>query len=145
MQAVETLCEKSYKILILFIGIPLFLLGLIFRVSPVMILGNFWILVGVVCKIKSIYDKRKLERLKKEGIPYDGTVVKIYPMQKGKYKLHVPAKVECLYKTEKGDNLVESGYHLLLYNDRGEDLQAKLYIDPNDAKKYAIELFRKAH
>ena len=62
-----------------------------------------------------------------------------------KIGIYVTARVECLYKTEKGDNLVESGYHLLLYNDRGEDLQAKLYIDPNDAKKYAIEHFRKAH
>ncbi len=83
--------------------------------------------------------------MKRDGVSYKASVVKIFPAQMVKIGSYVTARVECLYKTEKGDNLVESGYHLLLYNDRGEALQAKIYIDRNDSNKYAIELFRKAH
>lgn len=53
------------------------------------------------------------------------------------------ARIECLYKTEEGDSLVTSGYHLLLPSDRREDLYAKIYVDHNNLENRMVELFRK--
>lgn len=142
MNIVETPWERTYKFILFIFGIPFFLIGVIFRSSPLIINGIIWAVLGMGLLIKNIYNKRKLETLKRDGFSYEASVVKIFPAHMVKIGSYLTARVECLYKTEKGDSVVISGYHLLSPLDRIEDLQAKIYIDRNDSNKYAVELFR---
>lgn len=147
MKIVETPWERLYKFVLFMFGIPLLLIGAIilaiYRNWAIILIGSIWIIFAVELKIKNVYNKHRLESLKKEGICYDGTVVKIIPKPWVRIGSYVTAQVECLYKTEKGDGLVRSGYHLLLPFDRREDLYAKIYLDSNNLEKHSIELFRK--
>lgn len=105
--------------------------------------ADMWIVFGVGLKIKDTYNRRKLETLKREGLSYEGSVVSIIAAPWIRIGSYVTARVECVYKTEKGDCLVKSGYHLLLPFDRREDLYAKIYFDHKDSKHYIVEIFRK--
>lgn len=93
-------------------------------------------------KIKSNYNQRNLENLKSEGLCYDDSVVSIIPTHWVRIGSYVTARVECVCKTEKGDSLIKSGYHLLSPLDRIENLYAKIYFDYNNSEKYVVELFR---
>lgn len=143
MKTVQTPWEGLYKFVLFIFGIPLFLIGLISRSWAFILNGCIWIIFGVGLKIKSIYNRHKLETLKREGLCYDGSVVKIIPAPWVRIGSYVTARVECLYKTEKGDSFVRSGYHLLLPFDRIEDLYAKIYFDHNNLERYTVELFRR--
>lgn len=61
--------------------IPIFLIGVILVMYngnwAITLLGSIWIIFGVGLKIKSIYNNHKLENLKRDGLCYEGTVVKI--------------------------------------------------------------------
>lgn len=146
MRVVETPWKKLYKAPLFLFGIPFTLIGVIFFVIDgnlaFIINGVLWIIVGVGLKTKSTFNRRKLETLKREGLCYEGSVVSIIPAPWVKVGSYVTARVECVYKTEKGDYLVKSGYHLLLPFDRKEDLYAKIYFDRNNLEKYIVELFR---
>jgi len=143
MKIVGTPWEGLYKFFLFSFGIPFFLIGIVSKTWAFTINGLIWIIFGVGFKIKSIYNKHKLQTLKREGLCYDGSVVKIIPAPWARIGSFIAARVECLYKTEKGDYLVRSGYHLLLPFDRREDLHAKIYFDGNKREKYAVELFRR--
>ena len=147
VKIIETPWKRLYKLFLFLFGIPLFLIGVIFLViggSWAFILnGALWIIFGVGLKIKSIYNRRKLETLKREGLCYEGSVVRIIPSPWIRIGSYVTVRVECTVKTEKGDCLVKSGYHLLLPFDRREDLYAKIYVAHNNSEKYIVELFRR--
>ncbi|WP_425447940.1 hypothetical protein [Dethiothermospora halolimnae] len=147
MKIVERPWKRLYKFFLFLFGIPFFLIGVIFLIidgSWAFILnGALWIIFGVGLKIKSIYNRRKLEILKREGICYDGSVVSIIPTHWVRIGSYVTARIECVYKTEKGDCLIKSGYHLLSPFDIRENLHAKIYLDYNNFDKYIVELFRR--
>lgn len=146
MKIVEMPWKGLYKFFLFLFGIPFFLIGIIFLIidgSWAFILnGAVWIVFGVGLKIKSTFNRRKLETLKREGLCYEGSVVSIIPAHWVRIGSYITARVECVYKTEKGDCLVKSGYHLLLPFDRREHLHAKIYFDHNNFEKYIVELFR---
>jgi len=149
MKIVETPWEKIYKLFLYLLGIPLLLIGVIFFVivgNWIFILnGVIWLIFGICFKIKSTYYRRKLETLKREGVCYEGSVVSIIPASWIRVGNYVAARVECVYKTEKGDNLVKSGYHLLSPFDRRKNLFAKIYFDHSNSEKHIVELFREAY
>lgn len=143
MNIVETPWERTYKFILFVFGIPFFLVGIIIKILPLTINGIIWIVVGLGLLTKNIYNKRRLETLKREGLSCDGSIVRIHPAHMVKIGSYVTAKVECLCKTEKGDKSVRSGYYLLSPLDRREDLHVKIYFDRNNSENYAVELFRK--
>lgn len=63
--------------------------------------------------------------MKRDGFSYEASVVKIFPTHMDKIGSYVTARVECLYKTEKGDSVVISGYHLLSPLDRKRGFTGK--------------------
>lgn len=65
---VETPWERVYKFILLIFGIPFFLIGLIIQSLPFTINGLIWIFFAAGLKIKSIYNKHKLENLKRKGL-----------------------------------------------------------------------------
>ncbi|MCT4544100.1 MAG: hypothetical protein N4A63_11205 [Vallitalea sp.] len=146
MKIVETPWKRLYKFFLFLFGIPFFLIGIIFLIidgSWAFILnGGLWIILSMGLKIKNTYNRRKLETLKKKGLCSEGSVVRIIPSPWVKIGSYVTACVECIYKTEKEDCLIKSGYHLLLPFDKTEDLYAKIYFDQNNLEKYHVELFR---
>lgn len=143
MKNVETPWKGLYKFVLYIFGLPFLVLGIIFKSWALLINGLVWIIIGVGLIIKFFYDRRKLETLKKEGICYNGSVVKIIPKPWIRIGSYVVARVECLYKAEREDRLVKSGYHLLLPFDRKEDLYAKVYLDKNNSEKYIVKIFRR--
>lgn len=147
VKIVETPWKGLYKASLFLFGIPFFLIGLILLIIggnwAFVLNGAVWIILGVGLKIKSTYNRRKLETLKREGLCYEGSVVSIIPAPWVKIGSYVTSRVECVYKTEKCDCLVKSGYHLLLPFDRREDLYAKIYFDHNNLENYIVELFRR--
>ncbi|ONI41105.1 hypothetical protein AN640_08210 [Candidatus Epulonipiscium fishelsonii] len=56
---------------------------------------------------------------------------------------YVTALVECSYKTDKGDYIVRSGYHLLSPFDTKENLCLKIYVTRTNFDKSIVELFRR--
>ena len=146
MKIVETPWERLYKFILFIFGIPILIIGIIVLAIKgnwaITINGIIWTIVGLGLKIKSIYNTQKLKTIKREGLSYEGTVVKIIPAPWVRIGSFVTARVECLYKTENGDNLVRSGYHLLLPFERIEDLYAKIYFNHN-LEDHIVELFRR--
>ncbi len=98
--------------------------------------------MGSGLRIKGDSDQRNLERLKREGICYDGSVISIIPTHWVRIGSYITAQVECSFKTEKGDCLVKSGYHLLSPLDRIDDLYAKIYFNHNNSNNYVVELLK---
>jgi hypothetical protein len=147
MRTVVTPWYGLSKFMLLGFGIPFFLVGVvIFFVQDgngaFLLNGIFWMILGSGLRIKGSSNKRNLEILKREGLCYDGSVVSIIPAHWVRIGSYVTARVECIYKTEKGECLIMSGYHLLSPLDRIDDLSAKIYFDNNNSDKYVIELFR---
>ena len=93
-------------------------------------------------KIKSTYDKRRLESLKREGRSYEGRVVRVLPVNWIRAGSYVTVRVECLVNTAAGDKTVRSGYFLLSPFDQVERLNAKVYFSLNDSEDFAVELMR---
>ncbi|NLA84483.1 MAG: hypothetical protein GX854_08200 [Clostridiales bacterium] len=143
MKIVETPWDELGKFVIFIVGIPFFIIGILSRSRPYIINGALWIIFAGGLKIKSIYNRHKLKTLKREGLCFDGSVINIIPAPWLRIGSYVTARVECLYKTERGDSSVKSGYHLLLPFDRKEDLHTKIYFDHNNLERYFVELFRK--
>lgn len=134
MRTVATPWYGLSKLMLLGFGIPFSLVGVVmFFVQDgnwaFLINGIFWMIMGIGLKIKGASNQRKLEILKREGLCYDGSVVSIIPAHWVRIGSYVTAQVECVYKTEKGDCIVKSGYHLLSPFDRIDNLYAKIYFD----------------
>lgn len=147
MRTVATPWYGLSKFMLLGFVIPFSLVGVvIFFVQDgnwaFLINGIFWMIMGIGLKIKGASNQRKLEILKREGLCYNGSVVSIIPAHWVRIGSYVTARVECVYKTEKGESIIMSGYHLLSPLYRIENLYAKIYFDDNNSEKYVVELFR---
>ncbi len=147
MKTVATPWNRLAKFLLLLFAIPFSLIGVVMYIVldgnwALLINGVLWLLVGLGFLVKGYSEQRKLERLKKEGLHYDGSVVKVIPAHWVRTGSYITARVECAYRTEKIDSLVKSGYHLLSPFEKIENLHAKIYLDRNDPVNYAVELFR---
>lgn len=68
MNIVETPWERTYKFILFVFGIPFFLVGIIIKILPLTINGIIWIVVGLGLLTKNIYNKRRLETLKRRPI-----------------------------------------------------------------------------
>lgn len=147
MRTVATPWYGLSKFFLLGFGIPFSLVGVVlFCIQDgnlaFLVNGILWIVMGVGLKIKGDSNQRYLEVLKREGLCYDGSVVRIFPAHWVRIGSYVTVRVECVYKTEKGKYIVKSGYHLLSPLDRIENLYAKIYFDYNNSEKHIVELFR---
>lgn len=147
MRPVATPWSRLAKFILLGFGVPFSLVGVVLYIVldgnwALLLNGVMWLIIGGGLQVKGASDQRKLEKLKREGLGYDGFVVNIIPAHWIRTGSYVTARVECVYKTEKGDRFVKSGHYLLSPFDRIEDLHAKIYFDANDPAKYSVELFR---
>jgi len=148
---VKTVATPWYglsKFILLGFGIPFTLIGtVLFFVLDgnlaFLLNGILWLVIGGLLKIKGASNQRKLEILMREGHCYNGSVVNIIPVHWVRIGSYVTARVKCVYKTEKGNRFIKSGYHILSPFDRIEDLYAKIYFDYNNSAKYAVEIFRR--
>ncbi len=147
MRQVATPWSRLAKLLLLGFGVPFFLVGVVLHIAldgnwALLLNGVLWLVIGGGLQVKGASNQRKLEKAKKEGLCYDGSVVNIIPAHWIRVGSYVTARVECIYKTGNDDRLVKSGYYLLSPFDRIENFRAKIYFDPNDQAKHDVELFR---
>lgn len=70
-------------------------------------------------------------------------MVHIVPIPWVRIGSYLTARFECVYKSEKGDSLIKSGYYLLSPLDRIENFYAKIYFDCNNLDKYVVELLKR--
>lgn len=146
MNRIETPWKGLAKFSFFLFGIPFSIAGLIVIVAngniAFLVNGLIWLFFGTGLKIKDSINNSKLERLRKEGILLEGSVVKIIPYPWIKIGSYVTSRVECSYTTESGDRYLKSGYHLLLPFDKKENLSVKIYFDSDDSTVYTVELYR---
>lgn len=146
MKSIDSPSRRLYKSMIFIFGIPFFTIGVYFFATDgnwaFLFNGALWIIIGSVMKIKSLYNKYKLDELKNNGISYDGQVVEIVPYPSIKIGSYITARLKCTYESGNGALTVTSGFCLLLPLDRIENLRAKIYFDADKPKKYIVELFR---
>ncbi|NMB20984.1 MAG: hypothetical protein GX979_08950 [Firmicutes bacterium] len=148
MKAVATPWSGLAKFLLLGFGIPFSLVGLLLFFAfdgnwALLLNGLLWLVIGGAFLIKEVSHRRRLHRLKQEGLFYEGTVVNIIPSHWIRIGSYITARVEFVYKTEKGDCTKRSGYVLLSPFDRMEDLQVNIYVDRYHSEKYMVELLRR--
>ncbi|MCL2854811.1 MAG: hypothetical protein FWE21_04245 [Defluviitaleaceae bacterium] len=103
-----------------------------------------------VTAILAIYNKgkRRLNRLKDEGVRYDAEIVGFYNgAWYGSYShgdFASGAKAECAYINQMGERqLVRSRLYVMRMGDGAEGLHAMVYVDRDDPDKYEVEVFRK--
>ena len=148
MKAVATPWSGLAKFLLLGFGIPFSTLGLLLFFAldgnwALLFNGLLWLAIGSALLIMGASQSRRLQRLKREGLSYTGTVVNIIPSHWIRIGSYVTARVEFVYKTEHDQGSKLSGYYLLSPFDRMEDLQVKIYVDRYHSETYMVELLRR--
>jgi len=146
MNKVEKPWDKLFKFLFFVFGVPFSLIGIILlningNISMI-INGAIWIIFGLSCKIISILNKRKIERLKENGTCCTMIGIKVIPAHWIKIGNYITAKIEMTYKINGDKKISKSDFFLLSPFDKVENLYAKIYIDNYNLDKYVIELFR---
>ena len=113
--------------------------------------GSVWLVLFLVFFMLARKNKSKLRRLKNEGaehngavMTYDGVVHEINPLHGVNISMnHVPIRADCSYINEEGKTcLVRSPVVLMSRLDRREDIVAKIYVNRQEPRDYAVELFR---
>lgn len=112
--------------------------------------GVVWTIVGVGFYMHVRNNRRKLERLKREGVCYEAEIVRIAQnnnmIRIGSY---ISACAECRYINLKGKKcLVRSDSFLIGHligpvlsdGPRGEKLTAKVYVNKDDPQDYYVEV-----
>ena len=147
MQAVATPWSILAKFLLLGFGVPFSFVGILLFFAldgnwALLLNGLLWLIIGGALLIKGVSQRRRLQRLKQEGLAYEGTVVNMIPSQWIQVGSYITARVEFVFKSGQDDASQISGYYLLSPFDRREDLQVKIYVDRHSSKQYMVELTR---
>lgn len=145
MKKVETPWNILFKCCIIF-GISFFLIGIFFLLInkswAFIFNGILWIILGIMAKAKLSYHEHKLQKLKRVGICYDGTVINILPSPLIRIGSYITSCVQCSYITKESKYLVKSNYFVLLPFDTKESLCAKIYFNSSDLQDFIVELYR---
>lgn len=145
MKKIDTPCMVIWKPMVFLFGIPFSLIGIIFynldKGLGFLINGLLWIFIGLLLRGVLIYNKYKINTIKRNWNRYDATVVQILPNYFYKIGSYITARVICT-AINSGKIEYKSSYFLLTAYDSIENLSAKLYVKNDDSKKYTIELFR---
>ena len=147
MKTIEAPWSIVGKFVGLVFGIPFSLIGLLWYVqdgnAAFLSNGVLWAGLGAICVIKGKLHKYQLKRLEKEGVCYDCSVVKIIPANMIRIGSYLTVRAECIYESDRTIHSVISGLYLLSPLDRIENLNAKIYVDKDNSKKWVLVLFRK--
>ena len=107
--------------------------------------GLMWLALSLVSFLSAQYKQNRLNKLKESGICYQGTVDCLFISDLIRVGGYLTAGVECVYTDNKGNHcrVKSKTYYLLSRQNEFDDYIAKVYVDFDYKKKYAIELFIK--
>jgi len=141
----------------LLIGLFLFLLGIFlfviigvvagsyesaFIVLPVVSLqGIVWGIIGLVFAFISNANVKKLRELKQSGKRFDAEIVNLLPVIGVNASLHAPTVyAECIYMNSQQQSCKVKSTMFLWENLKHEKLEATVYVDWNEPRRYAVEI-----
>ena len=102
-----------------------------------------WCAISLFFFVLSHKTAAKLKRLKYGGIEYNGKVEDIIPLYGVRALHNVTFKADCSYVNKDGKTcLVRSAAVLMSVIEGRENITAKIYVNRNEPKDYAVELFR---
>ncbi len=110
------------------------------------LLGNAlgWLLIGLFGWVKYRFVAAELDRLKADGDRYELTIKRMVPLSFVYIGAHIFAAAEGHYTDGSGNiQPIKSIYYAFTTFDKREDFIGQVYVDKNDSKLYAVELFRK--
>jgi len=86
----------------------------------------------------------RLNEVQAKGVLYDVTIQQMVPDWLTRFGPHIVASIDGYY-TDSYNNKqnVKSNRYVFTTFDKRDDFFARVYIDPNNIKLYAVELFRK--
>ena len=120
------------------------------EVSPLIFLfaiasqGVVWLLMGVIFGGIARAQNAKLNDLRQRGRRYDGEIVRLSPVM-GVHMGSTPTVVaECLYVNEEQQRCKVKSAMFLWRDYRHDTLQAAVYADWNDPRRYAVEITQRA-
>ena len=103
--------------------------------------GLAWCAISLFFFVLSQKNDSKLRRLKYDGAAYEGTVEEINPLYGVKVLHYLTFRADCSYVNDEGKTcLVRSRAMLMSRFDGRENIAAKIYVNRNDPKDYAVEL-----
>jgi len=131
-----------------------FALGFIGGILAIAGNGAVWTLLGAVFLSVARFGDAKRERLKREGLCFDGEIVCIVPNMLIRVGFFASARADCRYiNFENKTCLVQSGLFMidstmwtLLLSDGPKNpaaLAAKIYVNRNNPRDYYVELREK--
>jgi len=115
--------------------------------NPLTLIGIAFLLAGLIALGIVLKKRRKLKRLKDEGLRYDAEVVGIvapYQNMVVGTMFSASMKVECAYTNQRGERcLVVSNQHMLNVGITKDELTAVVYVDKHEPEIYLVEVFKK--
>jgi len=116
--------------------------------NPLTPQGLIWVAIGTVGLLIMWGGGRKAARLKDDGLRYDAEIINISSSNNVNYVriggYSASGRVECAYVNQQGERcLVRSRMLLVRGGDSADTLAAVVYVDRDDPKRYAVEVFRK--
>lgn len=147
-QRVKTVWNVASKVTLCYVAAPLLLLSIVFIFIDVhfcmslLINGMVWTVLGIVLLGKVQYDKKRMERIRKDEICCESIVSQIIPVHWVEIGNYVTARVECKCLCEGNEVTVKSGLYLLSPFDKKEELYPVVYFDRNNREDYFVELYK---
>ena len=143
----------------MWLGLFLFLLGLSLFVIIGVIAGNsetgrimiFSIssqglvlgILGLVFNGIAESYARKLRELKQSGRQFEAGIINLSPVSGVNISFYATVYAECIYLNEKQQRCKVKSAMFLWNSLKNEGLQAHVYVDWNDPRRYAVEITRR--
>ena len=147
----------SFSKIALWLGLFLFLLGLLLfviigaitgdnEIARVMIFaissqGLVWGIIGLIFIRIVSANTRKLKELKQSGRQYEAEIINLQPIMGINANLYgLTVYAECIYLNEKQQRCKVKSTMFMWESYKHEGLQAHVYVDWNDPRRYAVEI-----
>ncbi len=103
-----------------------------------------WLLIGLFGLVKHRLLGTRLDRLKADGDSYELIIKRMVPLSFVHIGAHIFAAAEGHYTDSSGNiQPIKSAYYAFTTFDKWEDFTGQVYVDRNNPKFYAVELFKK--
>lgn len=110
--------------------------------KPMLINVSVWLILFLASVSKLVYDKNKLNNLKRSGTCMDSEIEDMIPAAWIRVGNYTSCRIVCRFLYEGREYKATSNYCVLTPFKRKEDLYAKVYIAKDDPAKYSVELFQ---
>ena len=139
----------SAKFFIIFAGIwvAVYLAMLVFNneTRSLLIFIAIWCVVSLLFYMLAKKNEQRLQRLKRDGIPFPAKVKDVLRLPGIRVGLNNPFYAACSFVNEEGITCFAKSKAAMtwLYVDK-DILEAVVYVNRDDPTDYAVELFKKA-